>query len=377
MTNVTMEQALLHLDSSYLEEFFIADAAARPSTQKRARHRLLRLVAAALCSLFLIVAGANVLSRYDYHPFLASCGSYPGEIVAGEYYYFVPHYGVMAYSPKRGAARRVLHTYYVDEFVINEYGIYYEAGRSVYVCELESGQRRHLYTAPRTDTTHIALDRMTSSDVAVTCYNKRETTLYQVILDGRTGEIKHQTEPQNYAEVKYSDSHHTIGERSLVLYQTEPIDRIQLDPTENGVSLLPAGATVSKYSARQIGQSLWFTISYEDRPSYEYADYLVLGADGSTRIVTLPYKRYGGGDDEYLFYSTYGDGVVCVEIATGRSWTLSCSSPVDDVYDIVCDGKLLYSTAPWSEEQVVWLIVRDKDLAPTELLLVNPNIADH
>ena len=148
-----------------------------------------------------------------------------------------------------------------------------------------------------------------------------------------------------------------------------------MDVQENGVSLLPKGATVSKYSAMQVGLSLWFTIYYEEQRYDDSADSLVLHANGDTRIVTLPDQPYSGGDGEYLFYPTYHGSVGCVEIATGACWELSVQGDTRDVYDIVTDGTYLYATAPWSEPQSVWQIERDETGKPIEMKLINPNLA--
>ena len=111
-TNVTLESALLYIDESLLEDLFEAQVAI--SQPKRKQRRLLR-VAVAVCCLCLLSVGISVMGRLDYHPFLASCGSYPGEIMAGYYYYFVQHHGVYCYDPEINASHLVLHTFFSDK----------------------------------------------------------------------------------------------------------------------------------------------------------------------------------------------------------------------------------------------------------------------
>ena len=370
-TNVTLENALLYIDDALLEDMFEAPAAA-VTVQRKKSPRFLRTAVAVCCCLCLLITGISILGRLDYHPFLASCGSYPGEIMAGSYYYFVPHQGVYCYDPETNTSHLVLHTFFADEYVVGGTGIFYQRGRSVYLCYYQNGERQHLYTAPRSDTTHIALDLMTTGELAITCYNKHEQTLYQVILDGINGSLRHVTEPQSYRQIKYSESHHAlIGRHDIELIQTDTTKDWQMELRENGEPLLPVGATVSKYSVMPIGLALWFTVSYEDRVTYGTADYLVLRADGSTELYTLPEQPYCGGDDKYMFYPTHNNAIGCVEIATGESWELVADSNTDDVYDAVCDGEYLYTTAPWEEQQCAWRIIRDANGRPIKMELQN------
>ena len=377
-TNVTLESALLYIDESLLEDLFEAQVAI--SQPKRKQRRLLRVAVAVCCCLCLLSVGISVMGRLDYHPFLASCGSYPGEIMAGDYYYFVPHHGVYCYDPESNASHLVLHTFFSDKYVVGGAGIFYQRGRSVYLCSYRTGERQHLYTAPPSDTTHIALDTMTTGEIAVTCYNKREQTLYQVILNGINGDILHVTEPQSYRRIKYSEANHallaltdgTVGRREIELVETDAGKDWLMDVRENGQSLLPAGAAVSKYSAMRVGLSLWFTVYYQGQPTYGTADYLVLGADGSTQLYTLPEEAYCGGDGTYLFYPTYDNSIGCVKIATGEHWVLTADGDTDDVYDAVCDGQYLYTTAPWSTSQSAWRILRDADGRPVAMESQNP-----
>lgn len=374
MTSIHLERALLQTNPIWLEEYFEHQEKA-PLSRPSIRRGWIAAVAACCC-LCLLITGASVMQRMDYHPFSASCGSYVGKIMAGRYYYFIPHDGVYCYDPEANASHRVLHTFYADDYLVGAGGIFYRRGRSVFLCNVQSGERRHLYTADPAQTTHIALDRMTSGDIAVTCYNKHESTLYQVILHGMRGTVLHTTAPQPSRNIKYSEAHHAIGEhRNLELVQTATGREWQTDLQKNGVSLLPQGATVSKYSVMRIGLSLWFPVDYPGQPTHERADYLVLTATGETRWYSLPYHPYAGGDGSYLFYPAYDNGVGCVEIASGESWVLQARGNTDDVYDIVCDGTYLYTTAPWCEQQSAWRIERDETGKPISMILLNPDLA--
>jgi len=45
----------------------------------------------AACFSLIFITGWSILTRLDYHFFKAGCSAYPGKIVNGEYYYYVPH----------------------------------------------------------------------------------------------------------------------------------------------------------------------------------------------------------------------------------------------------------------------------------------------
>ena len=68
---------------------------------------------------------------------------------------------------------------------------------------------------------------------------------------------------------------------------------------------------------------------------------------------------------------------MCYELASGEEWAL----PIDredlngDLYDFASDGTLLYSSAPWAEEQVCWEIVRDESGKPRSLRLLSEDIS--
>ena len=371
--------ALSHLSDALLEEFFKADYA-----QQKKRHRRQKWVAAlavAACLCLVVTGTALKLGRLYYHLFLASCGAYPGQIVDGDYYYFVPHRGVMRYTPG-GGIERMVHTFWVDDWQVNEYGVYYDSGRSLYVFAHESGQRQLLYTASWTDTTHIAFSLRSEREVIVTCYNKHDQTFYQVILDGVSGEILLTTATLRYSDYKYEHSHYTVGQREIVLFPSikddDPYSDVYLILTENGVPLLPEGLLVSKYSAVWYGESLWFSTRQTDREEYGSVTYVILSPDGTTELVTLPDERYSGGDGEYLFYPIVDQGLVgCVEVATGQTWALTSDVPCDDLHDLVSDGKYLYTTAPWTDTQTVWRVIRDEGGAPTALQQVAEDIAGH
>lgn len=342
---------------------------------KRKTNRWVRWVAAAACFCLVVVGAWNTLDRLDYSFFEAGCGAWPGEIVNGDYYYYVQHKGVMRYTPE-GESEHLLHTYWFEEWDVNEYGIYYWWDMSVYVRDHETGTRTKLYTASRQDCTHIRFVLTGDGNVIVTHYNKDKESAYELLLDGCTGEVLETVmEPISYDEAKYvyySHTHHIVGDRYIVL---EPVDeqKNQFIVTENGENILPDGVLVEKWP-EHFGGALWLAVRSDG--SYdpgEIARYAVIYPDGRTEIVTLPNHSYYGGTTEYLFTPENNSEVLCVEVATGESWLLKADTEAD-FHDLATDGVYLYTTAPWDHVQTCWKLVYDNSGKPTGLTLISEDI---
>ena len=157
-------------------------------TPKKKANRWVHWAATAACVCLVIAGVWDTLDRLDYNFFAAGCGAWPGEIINGDYYYYVQHKGVMKYTPE-GESEHLLHTYWFEEWDVNEYGIYYWWDMSVYVRDHETGTRTKLYTANRNDCTHIRFTLTGDGNVIVTHYNKDDEFAYELLIDG-AGENK-------------------------------------------------------------------------------------------------------------------------------------------------------------------------------------------
>lgn len=342
---------------------------------KRKSNRWVRWAAVAACICLIGTVVWDTLDRLDYNFFAAGCDAWPGEIVNGDYYYYVQHKGVMKYTPE-GESEHLLHTYWFEEWDVNEYGIYYWWDMSVYVRDHETGTRTKLYTASRNDCTHIRFVLTGDRNVIVTHYNKDDEFAYELLIDGVTGEfVETVMEPITYDESKYtyySHTHYTVGNRRIELVPVDDHKTFCL-LTENGQNLLPEGSFVTK-NAAHYGGALWFSVRGEMGPKPAETDtFAILYPDGRTEVVTLPNYSYYGGTTDYLFTPENNSKVLCVEVATGNSWLLDADAE-GHFHDLATDGVYLYTTAPWDHVQTCWKIIFDDMGKPVGLKLIEPDI---
>ena len=355
-------EALGAVDGQYI-------AAADPGRKKLPRWTKALAACASLCLVLLGTVGT--LLRFDY--FRSGCGAWCGNIVEGTYYFTVPHDGVYSYSPEEGTKKQ-LSAFWEDGWLVNDYGIYYTRGRSLFVQVHETGKRQRLYTAAWWDWTHIGFSLEEDGNVVVTQYDKYRERISEVLVDGVTGQVLGEVTPVisydewwNDATPLYSRIHFQVGERTLTLDATG--GEYRYDLTEDGRSLLPAGMRVS--GATRFGDRLWFRSAGE---SEDTVTWYVASPDGNDQVVTLPLHTYQTGTGDYLFYvDDSNSGIWCAEASTGQRWKLQ--TDVDcDFYSIVTDGTWMYTCVPWGEEQVCWELAWEEG-RPTALKLVSENIA--
>lgn len=354
-------------------------------TQERQRHKKHRRAALILSIVLCFCTATGVtlhtMIRLDY--FTSACGSSPGVMTEEGYFYYVRHEGICRYDPQTGGHERRLSKYWFDSWIVNDYGIYYWRGRTLWVLPHGTDDRQKLYTAPLSESTHISCDLMIDGHVAVTVYDKNEWMMYQVKVHGVSGGIiETLTAPVPYNTPLYTDLQITVGDRSLTL---EPVDAYYsvFVLKENGVSLLPEGQYVGQYPERW-GNALIFSVwdknLYSDPETsgdtpvwYQY----ILRHDGDDNVigrsVYVPY--FGGGDGNYLFYAN-NETVYCVDAHTDEHWPLTLPEGLPstvDIYDIRTDGHDLYTSAPWSETQAYFRVVYE-DGVPTGLELIDGDI---
>ena len=346
----------------------------------------------AACIALLLTGSIQGLLRMEY--LTAGCGAWPGDIVDGVYYYRVPHKGFCRYTPDEGS-ELLVHTLFEDGCLVNEYGVYFTVGRSVYVRAHETEKFEKLYTVPLFSCSHIGISLMGDGSVDLTVYNKWQEWRYDLQLNGKTGEVLATLmEKTAYGEdyIQPWRQHYLVGTREIekVKLSRELTDAVEqefgltfherlCDLTENGVSLLPEGAYTGDYSGEYLGDYLLMDYFYpEDLAKTHYAGdrVLLVAPDGST--VDLPPGNYDAASEGYLYHLEYDRSeVMCYELASGEEWAL----PIDredlngDLYDFASDGTLLYSSAPWAEEQVCWEIVRDESGKPRSLRLLSEDIS--
>lgn len=305
----------------------------------------------------------------------AGAGGSGGSFAGDWYYYRVNGKGVYRHSLEAGSEKVLARRH--DYWDMNDYGVYYRAGRRLYVIEHDSGDKRLLYRSGLFESTHIGFTLKSDGDVIVTVYDKHDEYCYEVLVDGVTGEVletvMEKTSYDNYWN-KYSDTHFLVGEREIVL---EPVENGAHDfyMTEDGEYL--TDEEVSQYP-NWCGEALWFEINDDDGDYYERC-YYVVRPDGEDSIVEVPYPDAGFGD--FIFYSEntagYGDvdkwTLYCVDITSGESWEMETDNSEVPLYELETNGELLYSSAPWTREVACWEVVCDDGL-PVGLRLLDENI---
>lgn len=320
--------------------------------QKKPRHwRHLAVVAACVC---VVVLGIWTAQRFEYLTFRTGCSAWVGDVVDGDYYYRVAHKGLYRYSPDSGETEKVLSAFWFDGYLVNEYGVYYNDGKSLYVMPFDTEKRTRLYRAGW-NCTHIGFS-LYGDDVVVTVYNKRTEQKYELLLEGRSGAVLETTPCTDYDTdaLLYWHSHFRLGERELELAATGEEGRYDL--RENGVSLLPEGVTVGAYPHR-FGDSLWFYCTQGEETSTCF-----LVSPTGERLVELPTRNYlaWGGDFALYLWDGDGDGIddqlYCIDLRTGEEWALPLSGDAE-WYDLTCDGQYLYACVPWDEYQACWRLV--------------------
>ena len=357
--------------------------AAAASHRKKKFPRWAKVLTTAACILLTVTVGIHTLYRFEF--LTAGCSAWPGTIVGDAYYFRVGHSGIWKYTEASGA-EFLLSTYWEDGTLINDYGLYFDRGRTVYVKAHDTGKVTRLYTASLTESTHTGLDLEPDGTVIVTVYNKNEKYYSQLRMDGQTGEIleilSHPT-PYHSLELRYTQSTFQVGERVVTLVPDDSNPNWgPCDLTENGVSILPEGVTLSRYPVR-VGDDLYFNAGNREDSAASAELVFLVRPNGEDRLLTRPNYYYCGGDENYLFYVDHSAGengegyayqVGCYEIATGEYWPLTQEGGEGiDIYDFATDGSVLYSSCPWDDAQTLWHILRE-DGRPAVLQLIDTDI---
>ena len=171
--------ALDHVDPALVES-----AGRMPRLWPR---RLRRLAAAAACFALILGLGVQTLLRFDY--FRSGCSAWPGSVVDGTYYFRVAHSGLWRWSEETGT-EKILSTYWYDGAIVNDYGVYFNRGRTLYVLPHATGKTEKLYTASRAKCTHIGFSLLADGQVDLMVYDKDRQMGSEYLLDGATGAVR-------------------------------------------------------------------------------------------------------------------------------------------------------------------------------------------
>ena len=375
-----------HIDDSLVQEC----CAAVPQRPKRWKN----VLAAAACVCLVLGSTLGVLIKLGY--FSAGCGGWPGTIVNGVYYYQRPHSGAWCYTPG-GSSKKLVSSLFMDGWLVNENGLYYDSGRSLYRKDLVTGKVQRLYTASWWECSHIGFSLEEDGSVVLTVYDKYKERLQQLLLDGMTGTVLRELSGWiDYSGVAYGESngyqmyeycYYTSGEDTYELVYTtdlngDPSADLQLD----GVSVLPQGwYLVFRPVLEDMNGNLLAEL-YTGRKSDYWQNHriLLIRADGS-RVLLDEYHNYEActPDGRYLFYqgtttdaqgnTVQTDVLHCMDAETGQSWPLPMDASTPQ-YSLTADGTHVYTSAPWADEQACWRIVYDEAGRPSALTLITADL---
>jgi len=384
------EQLLGYL--GYLDDALIQQHSG--PAQKKPVPRWKKALAAAACVCLVLGSSFGVLVKLGY--FSAGCGSWPGTIVNGAYYYTVPHSGVWRYTPG-GQSEKMLGALWMDGWLVNENGLYFSSGRSLYRKDLQTGRTEKLYTAPFWHSSHIGFSLEENGSVVLTVYDKHRDRQQQLLLEGLTGAVLQQLSGWvDDSLVRYGISNgyrmyeyrwYTCGDAVYELvYATDQNGDASGDLLLNGRSVLPEGYYVV-FRPRQDGLNGNLLVDVYTGKKGDYwktQKTLLIRADGTTAL--LEYRSYdiATPDGRYLLFGRTIDAVVqgsaaanspigCCDTVTGEVWPLMMEAETD-VYAMTGDGVYLYTSAPWAEEQVCWRVEYDPAGRPAALTMVSADI---
>jgi len=367
-----MKPETISLAFGHIDDEFIESADALRNRKSNSHWKRWTALAACLC---VIVSAAAVFFQ-GFPIFGASCGSSLGVLVDGNYYYETT-FAFYRYNPSENKREYLMSRFNVYNigFLVDEYGLYYVKGRSLYVRENETGKLRVLYTADKETTTHISFSAMTENisfnnslsngQIDITLYNTRNPDMehYRVVrLDGKTGEIIWQrtlTYSESYT-LDYGVPEYHVGDSvySLVYSDEGMYHDVTGEVYRDGQPVFPEGK-YNEYRFISSGDSLVICcFDYaQDRKEY----FLATPDDAFTEI---PSQNYLAGTNDYLIFSgeespgNYENQILySYNIKTGETVLLYSDDGMNAIF-AVTDGTWFYTAAPWGRSGC-WKLVYD------------------
>lgn len=344
--------------------------------------------AACLCILLGGIAAGTFNTLYRLGYFSLGCGSSPGTIIDGDYYYHVHHSGLWRYS--NGKAEKLIGDYWMRGYVLNESGLYYDGyNDNLYRIELQTLKKKKIYSA--SDATHIDFSVKDDGNVIVTVYNSKKRYYYEVLIDGETGEVLERlTDKISYDDPDEPDTnesttklHYTIGEREIVLVPIGRADDRMYMPTENGKALLPEGNWVRDFICNFCEEVKSFDV-YNGSDASEESEVLIIFADGKTYLKPKEENPFYQGTVGHILlyvdhdapenYGSDGSGIWCYDPDSKEKWQLNISDE-HSFYSFTNDDEMLYSCEPWNHDQAAWKIIYEGN-RPVALQLIDDKITD-
>ena len=376
---MTSEKLLLAIGE--VGEDLIDDAAILP----KRRWGWSRALAVAAVLVLVLTGAFRIALRLDY--FSSGCSAWPGTIVGDTYYYSVFHSGLWRWTEDRGK-ERVFSKLWTDGWLVTEDAFFYSRGLTLYREDIETGQKRKLYQFFPSDATHFGYEQLPDGSLILTVYNKHQEYKFELRIDAMTGALLETlTDHIPYSDrssMLWTEEHPQVGNRDLRLVVVMGDEYRQgYDLYENGVSILPEGTFVSKYS-RKIGSYTAYELiprSDEDSPTSEQRDLFILRPDGEDVVLSTPNASFQDAVGDWLYYVRQQDGnnevfytVHAYNMMTGEDRELIPSEPWE-FYGLETDGTVMYTCVPWGSAHTRWRVEYDAGGDPTGLTLLDADIA--
>jgi len=331
-------------------------------------------LAACLCLVF----GTAIVFFQGFPILGAKCGGSPGVLVDGRYYY-ATDFGFYRYALETRNREFLMSTFFVSSmsgWKVDEHGLYYVRGRTLYVREHETGNSRRLYTAD----TSIWIRYLENGQITIWLYDRSrvfdEFHPY-VCIDVKTGEViweRMMTDDEVYALLDSGNVNreYAIGNHIFRVVEESSADGYLRELHLDGQPFItPEENEFIEFWLEFFGGNLLIQHRvYSGEPGGSYNEalseymYLLVSPDGEIR--ELPSEWYITGTDEYLFFlvddapsvatGSFPVNLYGLNILTGETTLLLTDA---DIYTAVTDGTWFITNVPWSGRTDCWKLVYD------------------
>lgn len=333
-----------------------------------------------------------------------------GKIVDGKYYYLELGEGIYAFDIETGTKEIIVEgDRYLCEEVINEYGIFYTIKNNVYMRVHETGETKIVFSAEENYDIHIYFDydeeKLEEEQLEVLrieIYNYDTDTIYERVLDGKTGEDITEQYPQIETDsMSFDEDEQRNDIRTYQIdnreFKQEIIFALEKDGIWRSTDLLyemrdgewelltPHAENGEPYTTSvQFANNTMLIVMHEYYMESQLFLHSASGAD--MRIPSeLESLWIGGVIENYIYYRTENPKGLykprVYDTLTGESWDLKCYEDencekecsekiMDKFYDYVIDGEYAVSADAWTDKQILWKVNYDEENRPVSLSFI-------
>ncbi|MDR0249183.1 MAG: hypothetical protein LBI44_05955 [Oscillospiraceae bacterium] len=344
-------------------------------------------LAACVCAAVGLVGAATAF--FTGFPILGARSGGNFGCLAGGSYYYATDFNIYRYA--EGQRERLMSTFNVHNWAVDERGLYFTRGRFLYAREHETGLQRLLYTANtannKVNISHLGNGQITVSPVNSKLYSATGMATYARI-DCGTGELL------------WQDDVAALGEQMAIIYTGTPDYEFPVGGHALKMVLVPNEGLANDVYELYLDGEPFFDLSEDEHMSMEtmpvyYGENLLINYQKNVKVwgwerngevwnvdewhyegtgevgnilftsggeaVDLPAGRYIAGTDDSLIYIGGEPDhpnpvrVNAYDVKSGESLYLASI----DLHDAATDGVWLFTTAPWSRRTDCWKLVYD------------------